>query len=43
MGTKSQSVGQFCGAGAEKKLAIHSTCFPRIREQEENTGVLVWE
>lgn len=41
VGTKSQSAGQFYGAEGEKKLAIYSACFPRIREQEENTGVLV--
>lgn len=43
MATKIQSMREFYGAGEEEKLAIHSACFPRIMEQEANTGVLVWD
>ena len=40
----SQSTEEFYGqCWRRDKIAIHSECFPRIKEQEENISVLVWE
>lgn len=40
---RSQSTEKFYSqCWRRNKIAIHSECFPRIKDQEENISVLVW-